>query len=110
MNTDDLELVTAYLDGEATADERARVEADADLLAEVDRQRVVRAALHDVEPPSDATRESAIAAALAVFDDEIAPLAAAPPPPAPDVTAPTNIVPFAQRRRIRWMQSLGAAA
>ena len=107
MNDEELELVTAYLDGEATPSERARVEADSELLAEVERQRTVRDLLHDVEPPSDAARESALAAALAVFDHEFATAA----PDSPDaVTAPTNIVAFQQRRRLRWMQSLGAAA
>ena len=113
MNSEQLELVTAYVDGEATEDERARVEADADLLAEVERQRAARAAVHDVEPPSAAGRDAAIAAALAVFDDEIAPTIRPAHPaaiPARDVTVPTNIVPFDQRRRTRWMQSLGAAA
>ena len=38
--TDDLTLLaSAYLDGEATPDERARVEADPALLAEVERLR-----------------------------------------------------------------------
>ena len=36
---DAAELASAYLDGEATADERARVEADPILLAEVERLR-----------------------------------------------------------------------
>ena len=36
---DDAELASAYLDGEATPDERARVEADPILLAEVDLSR-----------------------------------------------------------------------
>ena len=113
MTDDQFELVTAYVDGEATLEERALVEADAELVAEVERQRVIRAELHDVEPPSAAARESAIAAALAAFDDEVALTARAASttiPPAPDVTAPTNIVPFDQRRRMRWMQGLGAAA
>ena len=113
MNREQLELVTAYVDGEATPDERARVEADAELLAEVERQFAARAAVHDAEPPSAARRDAAIAAALAVFDDEIASTIRPAPPaaiPARDVTAPTNIVPFDQRRRMRWMQSLGAAA
>jgi len=113
MTDDQFELVTAYVDGEANLEERALVEADAELVAEVERQRAIRAELHDVEPSSAASRESAIAAALAVFDDEIASTARAATsavPSAPDVTAPTNIVPFDQRRRMRWMQGLGAAA
>lgn len=116
MNDDRFELVNAYLDGEASADERARVEGDAELLAEVDRWRAVVAGLSDTEPPSDAARESAIAAALAEF--------AAAPPAGPDterasgpastestdVTTPGSIVPFDRSRRIRLMRAVSAAA
>ena len=111
MTDDQLELVNAYLDGEATPDERALVESDAELLAEVARLRTVRNALSDVAPPSASARESAIAAALAVFD-ELPAAAAAPAAPAPrsDATAPTNIVPFERRRRMRRIQGLSAAA
>lgn len=111
MTDDQLELVNAYLDGEATLDERALVESDTELLAEVARLRAVRNALSDVEPPSASARETAIAAALAAFD-ELPATAAAPAAPAPrgDVTAPTNIVPFERRRRMRRIQGLSAAA
>lgn len=111
MTDDQLELVNAYLDGEATVDERARVESDAELVAEVARMRAVRNALSDVEPPSASARESAIAAALAAFD-ELPATAAGPvaPPPRDDATAPTNIVPFERRRRMRRLQGLSAAA
>src|SRR5690242_15956422 len=64
----DDELVSAVLDGEATADERALVEADP-----ASRQRLseLRAARDLVAAPiavPAAARESAIAAALAEFD------------------------------------------
>jgi hypothetical protein len=109
VNDRQLELVAAYLDGETTADERALVEADTALIAEVERQRTIRALVHEVEPPSDAARESAIANALAVFDAErVATVATGTE--RPDVTAPTNVVPFEQRRRLRLIQGLGAAA
>lgn len=111
MNDDELELVTAYVDGEATPGERARVEAEPDLLAEVERQRVVRAQLHDVGAAASTAREHAIAAALAVFDGDVAGgTGSAGASRAPDRTVPTNIVPLAQRRRLRWMQGLSAAA
>jgi hypothetical protein len=70
--TDDLTLLAStYLDGEATPDERARVEGDAALLAEVERLRNARATLLDArwfERPGDDVRETAIAAALATWD------------------------------------------
>ena len=49
---DDAELASAYLDGEATPDERARVEADPILLAEVERLRAAAAAVAAVDAPS----------------------------------------------------------
>ena len=111
MTDEQLELVTAYVDGVATEDERAIVAANAELMAEVDRQRSLRSALHDVTPAPAESREAAIAAALAVFDEEYAPVTMPPgPDQRADVPAPTNIVPLAQRRRLRWMQGLGAAA
>jgi hypothetical protein len=70
--TDDLTLLAStYLDGAATPDERARVEADPDLLAEVERLRNARAAMLDArwfERPDDDVREATIAAALAAWD------------------------------------------
>ena len=47
MNDDLTLLASAYLDGEATPDERARVEADPSLLREVERLRAARATLLD---------------------------------------------------------------
>ncbi len=61
------ELASAYLDGEVTADERARVESDETLRARVDELRAIRDALAAPLPvASDAERESAIAAAVGV--------------------------------------------
>jgi hypothetical protein len=60
------ELASAYLDGEATAAERARVEADPDLVRRVAELGVVRAALGAPGPSARAeTRDRAITAALA---------------------------------------------
>jgi len=70
--TDDLILLASvYLDGHATADERAQVEADAELLIEVERLRRVRVVLSD--PGSEdaaplSTRERHLAAALNIWD------------------------------------------
>ena len=44
MNDDLTLLASAYLDGDVTADERARVESDPQLLGEVERLRSVRTA------------------------------------------------------------------
>ncbi|MEL6891635.1 MAG: hypothetical protein AAFP84_08570 [Actinomycetota bacterium] len=67
--TQDELLASAYLDGEVTPDERARVEGDPELLAEVDRIRQVRAiVMADIEPAPVSTRESHLAAALDVWD------------------------------------------
>lgn len=59
------ELASAYLDGEATDDERARVDGDPDLLARVDELRRVREAVATpTAAPSARARDDAIAAAL----------------------------------------------
>ena len=50
MNDDLTLLASAYLDGDVTADERARVEADPELIAEVERLRYVKVLLADTEP------------------------------------------------------------
>ncbi|HKA04547.1 MAG TPA: zf-HC2 domain-containing protein [Acidimicrobiales bacterium] len=60
------ELASAYLDGEVTPDERARVEADPDLRARVGELGAVRAALAAPPDPADAAaRDRALAAAHA---------------------------------------------
>ena len=71
MNDDLTILASVYLDGDVTADERAQVEASAELLAEVDRLRTVRAVVSTTSS-SDAApismRERHLAAALDAWD------------------------------------------
>jgi hypothetical protein len=98
-NPDAVELASAYLDGEATADERARVEEDPALLAEVERLRRVREAVATTSPAPPAQRDAAITAALSAFDELRA----------RDPSAPT-IVPISSRRHARWMQGVTAVA
>jgi hypothetical protein len=88
-------LASAYLDGELTPAERAEVETDPLVLAEVEALRSVRAQLAAV-PAADATRrEAAIAAAMAATGSEVR------TPPRPSIES---------RRRARWFAPLAAAA
>jgi hypothetical protein len=101
-------LIAAYVDGEATPDEQARVEGDPALLALVARHRAAKAAVADVRPLSSARLDSLLAAALAEHatrrssadgaNDAAA--AAAPVHPIPSPAGPSH-------RSLRW---LGAAA
>jgi hypothetical protein len=100
---DAAELASAYLDGEATTDERARVENDPALLAEVERLRRVRDAVADVSAAPTAARESAITAALSAFDE-------LPRETPSEQDAPANVVPLDRRRQTRLMQGLTAVA
>jgi hypothetical protein len=119
---DDLDLLaSAYLDGDVTADERALVESDPELLAEVERLRAVRILVGDVEPPPISVREAHLAGALGAWDRlpeaertgarrDVTPsgIDAAAVAGAAAVTAPT---PLRERRRTRsnrWL--VGAAA
>ncbi len=68
MTDDPITLASSYLDGEVTADERARVEDSSELLAEVERLRQVRAVIATDEPAAISTRERQLAAALDVWD------------------------------------------
>lgn len=63
----DADLVSAYLDNEVTAEERARVDASPELLARVSELTRLRASLRSVEPAPASVRESAFAAAMAAF-------------------------------------------
>jgi hypothetical protein len=64
------ELASAYVDGEATPDEVARVDADPTLLARVAELRTVAAAVAEpVDPPPAEVRDAHIAAALAAADE-----------------------------------------
>jgi hypothetical protein len=100
-----VELASAYLDGEATAAERALVESDAALMALVERLRQVRYAVADVPPAPPSVRDAAIAAALAAFDE--LPVGAAPPE---QPVAPPKVASLERRRQMRQMQILTAAA
>lgn len=73
------ELASAYLDGVASPDEVARVDADPALQARVARLAEVRTALHAVPAPPAHQREVALAAARATFDADVT----APSPPSP---------------------------
>lgn len=67
--TDDLiTLASAYLDGETTAAERAQVEADSELLAQVERLRQVRAVVGNIESAPISMRERHLAGALDAWD------------------------------------------
>jgi hypothetical protein len=122
MNDDLTELASAYLDGDVTADERARVDGDSELLAEVDRLRSVRFLLGDVEAQSISIREAQLAMALDAWDRlpatertgarrdaTPAGIDAAAVAGAASVTAPT---PISGRRRTtstRWLTGAAAA-
>jgi hypothetical protein len=107
MNDDalspDLELASAYLDGDVDEAQRAQVEASPALLAQVATFRQLSAALADTPPATATSRDAAVAAALAEFDVLLAaPAAAAGLPLAP------NVVPM--RRHARWSRVMLAAA
>ncbi|MET0908273.1 MAG: hypothetical protein ABWZ99_02300 [Ilumatobacteraceae bacterium] len=70
MNDDLTILASAYLDGDVTADERAQVEASAELLAEVDRLRTVRAVLSSASSDDApiSMRERHLSSALDAWD------------------------------------------
>jgi hypothetical protein len=86
------ELASAYLDGEATAAERARVEADPALRERVEQLRSVQDALTaPVPPPTTAQRDAAIAAALGA-------------------TSATNVVDLRSERARRGLRIASVAA
>ncbi|HUS41289.1 MAG TPA: hypothetical protein VMY16_01365 [Ilumatobacteraceae bacterium] len=125
MNDDLTLLASAYLDDDITVDERERVEGDPDVLAEVERLRLVRALLSDVEPAAISVREAQLAAALGAWERlpeaersgvrrDVTPggIDAAAVAGAASVTAPT---PLSARRRAprrsstRWLTGAAAA-
>lgn len=105
------ELVSAYLDNEATPAERAQVEADPMLLARVRSWTELRSAWSEPPPVPDDERESTIFAALAAFDEPAttAPLTTAPLTTSTGVTSVTPIE-RARRPRLAYVSWLGAAA
>jgi hypothetical protein len=99
MNDDLILLASAYLDGDVTADERARVESDPELLGEVERLRSVRIMLGAAGPSSISVREQHLAGALDAWDTVMA------------TAADTSPTPLGERRRRRSNRVLlGAAA
>lgn len=116
----DDEVVSAYLDGEATPAERALVEGDPELLRRVEALRAIGRQAASTPAPSNAVREANVAAALAVFDNELAapdhamPVSAPPADQPPGVIDPAVIDPavidIEARRRNRLLPLLGAAA
>jgi hypothetical protein len=113
MNTplppSDDELVSAYLDGDVTPAERAQVEGDPALLAQVERFRLVVAALREpVTPPDPVRKEQAIAAALGVLDGSVVPFPAGERPLPPPAARPAGRRP--NRRPNRWLTLAAAAA
>lgn len=100
------DLASAHVDGRTTAAEAARIDADPDLAARVDRFRAARDALQrTADEPIDAERrEQAIAAALAAFDDGQADPAGAP-------AAVAGVSVLATRRHVRRrLRLVGIAA
>lgn len=118
MNDELPDLASAYLDGEVTADERAAVETDRELLADVERLRQVRAIVADIDPPSISVREQHLAAALGAWDrlpDRERLSAATGNETAPDSLAAAGVAAMStpvsiERRRSRWTRPLLAAA
>lgn len=124
MNDDQFELVSAYLDGAVTDEERARVESDEELLAAVRELRAISIEVSDAPPASPAVKEAAIAAALAEFDAgaptermPATPPPAVPPPPqlagvdeSSVDTGEAAVVPLAPRRRFRLGHAVSVAA
>lgn len=114
--TDDLILLaSAYLDGEATPDERALVEADPSLLEEVERLRTARTALLDAggfERPGDDAREAAIAAALTAWDFAAFEPTGSTAGSSPAVSSGPTVVPFVRRHSYsaRWLAAAAAFA
>ena len=98
LHDDDLLLASAYLDGELTAEERARAESDPAVMELVTGMGDVRArlALDPDEQADVERREAGIAAALAAAGPSTV---VAPPAPL-----------AAARRRARWGVPLAAAA
>ncbi|MCU0267043.1 MAG: zf-HC2 domain-containing protein [Acidimicrobiales bacterium] len=109
------ELVSARLDGEATPEEAARVEADPVLRARLQQFRAQRASIAVPTTLSDADRERLLRRALDAFDTPTATSPWPTPTPSPttaDPPAPAAAVVdlSARRRRRRLAGALPAAA
>jgi hypothetical protein len=98
MNDETELLASGYLDDALTDEERARAEADPEVMATVERMAELRRQLSVVERPNPARRDAAIKAALDVYAAERPPVA---PPPVSSLSA---------RRWSRWLMPAAAAA
>ncbi len=92
------DLASAYLDGQLSAEDAARVEDDPRLLAEVDALAAVVERLQTEEAPVDpGTRQHHLSAAMAAFDQSVAPTNVIPLDSAagrsPAVADPTQVYP-----------------
>lgn len=109
MNDDalspELELASAYLDGDVDEVQRAQVEASPELMALVASFGQVKAGLRDTPPVDAVARDTAVLAALAEFD-----VLRAPPVAAADVAAASNVVPLQRRARFSRVVMSAAAA
>ena len=92
------ELASAYLDGVASQDDRAQVEASPELRTLVADFAAVRARLADVAPVSSAVRVSAFAAAFAEFDE----------PDLSRTAAGASVIPLSSKRS--WARPLLSVA
>ncbi len=98
------EVVSAFLDGEATGDEAARVRSDPELMRRLDELRVAsRAVAQRPEPPPRRVRDAAITGALDAYDD-----LGASTHRGTDV--PSTVRPLVRRRRPGVAVGLSAAA
>lgn len=107
-------LLNAYVDGEATPDERARVDSDPVMLAEARQLQSLKATVANVTPPTAETRTRLLDAAMAELTGDTG---ASFPPPAPSSTSPTPPTvasmppaPARGRRRTRspWLATAAA--
>jgi hypothetical protein len=86
------ELASAYLDGEATPDEVARVDSDPELLARVAALRAVGEAVGEPTVPPPGAADAAVARALATGDE---------------VFGPASVVDLGRERRQREQRRTG---
>ena len=115
---DDL-LASLYLDGEATPAERARVEADPRLVAQVQAFEAMANELSSVTPPPG-LGHSQIAAALDIFDQQQTPAGTATPlvvgdsaaPPSPESAGVTSLAERRKRKQSKgippWLSAAAA--
>lgn len=97
------DLASAHLDGQTTPAEAARIAADPELTACVERLAAARDALRAADVPIDPTRrDQAIAAAVAAFDEEADDLS-----PALAAATVNPLVPAATRWRRPSRRALG---